>query len=43
MTDHPLGPATYHRLAKLLSYQLANQREPLLRRIPFFAPHPIGY
>ncbi|RYQ97498.1 hypothetical protein Ahy_B08g093548 [Arachis hypogaea] len=27
MADHPLGPATNHRLDKLLPHQLANQTQ----------------
>ena len=43
VADHPLGPATDHRLGKLLPHQLAIRREPLLGRIPPFAPQPTGY
>uniref|UniRef100_A0A6N2K9N9 Ribosomal protein S12 n=2 Tax=Magnoliopsida TaxID=3398 RepID=A0A6N2K9N9_SALVM len=38
VADHPLGPATDHRLGKLLPHQLANQTRALLGRIPPFAP-----
>ncbi|KAL3524941.1 hypothetical protein ACH5RR_013313 [Cinchona calisaya] len=36
MTEHPLGPATDHRLGKLLSHQLANQTRAPPRVDSFF-------
>nr|VDD24766.1 unnamed protein product [Brassica rapa] len=43
VADHPLGPATDHRLGKLLPHQLANQTRAPPRADSSFAPQPTGY